>query len=152
MALRKTDADTAAGASLNFPFGAQGELSTRLLLRPGFHGVRLTLTDHFTWPYYAEDGAFSLSIAPNGAIEVGQGEGEYEATDVILHKSKWYELTLQWDAEQGKCQLLVDGESVAELPELTDMIGVCYLRLWSEAEHTDKAGILVESVSVKSQP
>ncbi len=96
--------------------------------------MRLTLTDHFTWPYYAEDGAFSLSIAPNGAIEVGQGdEGQYEATDAILRKSKWYELTLQWDAGQGKCQLLVDGELVAELPELTDMI-------------------LVESVSVKSQP
>jgi len=152
LALRKPNSKTAAGASLNFPFGAQGKLTTRVYLRPGFHGVRLTLTDHFTWPYYAEDGAFSLNIAPDGTLGIGQGEGEYEATDIAIRKSKWYTLTLRWDAEKGDCQLLLDDEPVAQLPELADMLGVCYLRLWSESEYTDEAGMLVESVSVNSQP
>jgi len=152
MALRKPDPDTAAGASLNFPFGAQGQLTTRVYLRPGFHGVRLTLTDHFTWPYYAEDGAFSLNIAPDGTLGIGQGEGKYEATEISLDKSKWCTLTLQWDAEQGDCQLLLDDEPVAQLPELSDVLGVCYLRLWSEAEHTDKAGMLLDSIEVSVTP
>jgi len=150
--LRKPNPDVAAGASLNFPFGVQGRLTTRVYLRPGFHGGRITLTDHFTYPYYAEDGAFSFNIAPDGTLGIGQGEGKYEATDVALDKSKWYEVSLQWDAEQSNCQLLVDGELAAQLPELSDVPGVCYLRLWLAAEGSDESGMLVESVDVSVKP
>jgi len=150
--LRKPNPEAASGASLNFPFGAQGRLTTRVYLRPGFHGVRVTLANHFTWPYYAEDGAFSFNIAPDGTLGIGQGEGEYENSEIALDKSKWYEVTLQWDAEQSNCQLLVDGELAAQLPELSDVPGVCYLRLWSEAEHTDEAGMLIDTVDIDVEP
>ncbi len=162
LVLRKPEADTAAGASLNFPFGAQGHLTTRIRLEPGFQGARICLTDYLTWPHYAEDGRFGISIAANGQISVGTGEGatgegeeaqcEFTPTDVVLEAGKWHTVGFAWDCQQGVCQLSVDYQKVADLPQLSNAPGVCYLRLWSAAEGIDEAGMLVDSVSFTVQP
>jgi len=156
--LRKPNPEVAAGASLNFPFGQNGHLTIKLLLQPGFQGARICLTDHFTWPHYAEDGRFGISIGADGQISVGTGEGaagekkesqcEFTPTDVTLETRKWYTLGFAWDCENETGRLTVDGKPVAELPQLSPAPGVCYLRLWSAAEQTDRAGLVADEVSV----
>jgi len=47
---------------------------------------------------------------------------------------------------------MVDDERVANLSQLSEAVGVCYLRLWLSAEKIDKKGLLVESVAVSVKP
>ncbi len=150
--LRKPNADVAAGASLNFPFGVQGQLTMKLLLQPGFQGARICLTDHFTWPYYAEDGRFGISIAADGGISAGTGESEFTPIGVTLAAREWHTLGFAWDCEKETCELSVDGEHVADMPQLSEAVGVCYLRLLSTAERTDRAGLVLDSVSMTVKP
>jgi hypothetical protein len=150
--LRKPNPEMAAGASLNFPFGAQGELTMKLLLQPGFQGARICLTDHFTWPYYVEDGRFGISIGADGQISIGTGEDQFTPTGVTLESRKWHTLGFAWDCEKRTCVLTLGDEPVADLPQISDAVGVCYLRLLSTAEATDRAGLALDSVSVSVQP
>ena len=162
LALRKPEADTAAGASLNFPFGAQGHLTTRIRLEPGFQGARICLTDYLTWPYYAEDGRFGISIAADGQISVGTGEGaagegeeaqcEFTPTEATLETGRWHTLGFAWDSSKGTCRLTVNHQHLADLPQLSEAPGVCYLRLLSTAAEVDRAGMVVDSVSVSVKP
>ncbi len=167
MRLRKPNADVAAGGSLNFPFGAQGELTMKLLLQPGFQGARICLTDYLTWPHYAEDGRFGISIAADGQISVGTGEGavpigdeiekqhskcDFTPTDVVLEAGKWHTVGFAWDSSKGTCRLTVNHQHIADLPQLSEAPGVCYLRLLSTAERTDRAGLALDSVSVTVKP
>ncbi len=148
LALRKPDPEVASGASLNFPFGPKGELTMRVRLEPGFQGMRLTLTDHFTWPEYAEEGQFTVSIWGSGEIAEPLPAGEAISSGVKLESGKWYELKFAWNTDKDSCALSVDGEHVTDLAQLSPGAGVCYLRLWSSASETDEAGLLVDSVDV----
>jgi sialidase-1 len=148
LAMRKPNPEAASGASLNFPFGAKGEMKMRLRLENGFQGARCCLTDHFTWPEYAEEGRFGFAVWANGEIVEPLPAGELQSTGVKLTSGRWYGLTMTWDFEKRSCALAVDGQSVAELSQLSPAVGVCYLRLWSAAQQTDNAGLLVESVTV----
>ncbi len=150
--LRKPNPEVAAGASLNFPFGQKGHLTMRLRLQPGFQGARICLTDHFTWPYYAEDGRFGISLSPGGQLSIGTGESEFASTEVTLATREWHTLGFTWDCEQGECSLTVDDAHVADLPQISRATGLCYLRLWSAAEQTDRAGLAVDNVSVNVEP
>jgi len=152
LALRKPNAEVASGASLNFPFGEKGHLMIRLRLEPGFQGARICLNDHFTWPYYAEDGRFGISIAPDGRVSVGTAQNQFTPTQTTLEVGKWHRLGFDWDCATGSCQLSIDYQEVADLPQLSPAAGVCYLRLWSAAEQTDAAGMLVESVTTVAKP
>jgi len=151
--LRKPEIDQPSGASLNFPFGVQGELTVKLQRRPGsFHGARLCLTDHFTWPEYVEDGRFALSIGADGEISVDRGENRSEPTGAKLDVGKWHTLRLAWDCEKQTCRLTVDKQQVAQLPPLSKAVGICYLRLACLAEDIDLAGLDIESVTVQARP
>ena len=152
LALRKPDANTAAGASLNFPFGAEGALRIRLRLEPGFQGVRICLTDHFTWPFYAEDGRFGIRVWANGQIVEPVGAGEIAQTGSTLKAGKWHTLRFAWDCKRRTCALSVDAQHVADLSQRSRAAGICYLRLWSSALQTDQAGLLVDSVGVSVKP
>src|SRR5207249_4818726 len=55
LALRRAAADWPAGTAVwNFPAGSSGRLRIRLLLKPGFRGGRIALTDHFSVPFDSE--------------------------------------------------------------------------------------------------
>ena len=150
--MRKPNPEMASGASLNFPFGERGKLTIRLRLEPGFGGARISLTDHFTWPHYAEKGRFGIRIWANGKIVEAVGAGEIAPLGVTLEPGKWHTLEFDWDCKKSKCALTVDSRYIADLSQLSDAVGVCYLRLWSAAEKTDQAGLLVDSVTVSAQP
>ena len=151
--LHKPEMDQPSGASLNFPFGVQGGLTMRLQLRPGsFHGARICLTDHFTWPSYVEDGRFGFTIGPDGEIGFDQGEDHPHAIGVKLESGKWHTMRLEWDCEAGICQLTLDGEHVAELPQLSLAVGICYLRLVCLAEDIDLAGLDIDWVEATVTP
>ena len=148
LAMPKPDAETASGASLNFPFGSKGKLTMRIRLRPGFGGARICLTDHFTWPHYAETGEFQCAVWADGEIVEPLPEGELVQTGVTLTPGKWHTLEFAWDCTKHRCKLSLDGKPVTELSQMAAAPGVCYLRLWSSAKETDKAGLMVESVDV----
>lgn len=50
----------AAGAVWNFSLAARGRMVLKLMLKPGFSGALLGLTDHFSVPFDAEDRFFNL--------------------------------------------------------------------------------------------
>ncbi|MEA1951218.1 MAG: sialidase family protein, partial [Planctomycetota bacterium] len=152
LALPKPKADVASGASLNFPFGGKGKLTMRIQLQPGFQGTRICLTDHFTWPYYAETGQFGCDIWANGEIVEPLPEGELVQSGTKLTPGKWHTLEFAWDCTKHCCKLSLDSKPVTELSQMAAAPGVCYLRLWSAAKQTDEAGLLVESVDVSIQP
>jgi len=152
LSFSKPKADVPAGASLNFPFGAEGHLTMKLRLQPGFQGARLCLTDFWAMPGDAEDGRFGLSIAPDGRISIAGKPGESTPTECVLDPDTWHTLGLAWDCAKGACALTVDFKPVADLPQLSKAPGVCYLRLWSAAGQTDEAGMLIESVATRATP
>jgi hypothetical protein len=138
--LRKPEPDWPAAAVWNFPMGTRGRLRVRLLLKPGFAGVRLGLTDHFSVPFDVEDqiyNLFSLKIGPRGELAGGKK----------LEPGRWHNLDFDWDCASGECRVTADGSPAAALRMTREASGgVSYLRLVSTAEGTDKAGLLVESV------
>ena len=152
MALPKPKPDTAAGASLNFPFGVKGKLTMKVRIQPGFQGARICLTDHFTWPSYAEDGRFGIHVWANGEVVEPLPEGESASTGTKLLPNKWHTFQFAWDCSKHVCELAIDSKQVTKLEQFSAAPGVCYLRLWSSAEKTDKTGLLVESVEVSVEP
>lgn len=152
LALRKAKVDSPSGASYNFPFGAEGELSIRLRIEPGFGGARIALTDFFSLPGYAEPGRFGITVGPRGRLSLATARGQFAPSATFLRPGRWHTLTFAWDCAKGACNLTADGKSVGILPQLSPAPGVCYLRLWSAAERADEAGMLVESVSTSATP
>lgn len=129
------------GATWNFPNGWQGTLTARVMLRDGFGGHSISLTDRFFDPANdlgEELSVFQAVISPNGKI-----------ADVQLPTEAWVTLKFHWDLNQSICQLEVDGKLAQPLalrhPTLN---GVSYIRLRSTAEQTDSGGLLVDSVRV----
>ena len=148
--LHKPEMDQPSGASLNFPFGVRGELTMKIQRRPGtFHGAAVCLTDHFTWPEYVEPGRFGIRIMADGGISTAGENDEFTATDATLKTGQWHTLGLAWDCDEKTCRLSLDGKNVAELPQLSQAAGICYLRLACLAEDVDLAGLDIESVAVQ---
>jgi len=150
LALRKPKPDVAAGASLNFPFGAKGHLTVRLRLQRGFEGAHLSLTDHFSLPAQCQDGLFGLAIAPTGQLGAVTATGPVTPIAASLAGRRWHTLGFAWDCRKGTCRLAVDDRPTVELSQLIKGVGVCYLRLWSAAERTDRAGMVIESVDARA--
>jgi BNR repeat-like domain len=138
LAIRKTDADWPAAAVWNFPMGAKGQLRLRLMLRDGFQGALIGLTDHYSAPFDAEDQFFNLYNFRIGA-------GGQLARGGKLALDHWLTLEAQWDTSRRNAHVFVDGRPVAILPLLRDSYGACYLRIRSTAPK-DEAGLLVDSV------
>lgn len=139
LSIRKTDADWPAAAVWNFPAGKKGLLRLRLLLKPGFAGARIGITDHFSVPFDELDqfqNLFHLPIAADGSID----------SKTKLPIDRWVDVAFDWDNDERRCDVSVDGRPAGTLRQTRETLGACYLRLVSTAERTDEAGLLVEKV------
>lgn len=136
--IRKPDPEWPATAVWNFPIGKKGQLTLRLLLTPGFKGLRIGLTDHFSVPYDLEDYLHAVYV-----LEINGGG---RLANERLTLGRWQELRIQWDVPKREARVFLDGREVTTLPLLRQTEGICYLRISSTAEELDEAGFLVESV------
>ena len=172
---RKPQAEVPAGASFNFPFGAQGQIKLRIKLKkedrwPNRQHCYLCLTDFFSlprlpafvkghppsgWGTFPEGGRFKLRIAPDGEVSIavrpGLFQDEFRNTRATLVPGRWHTLTLDWDCPNRQCMLALDGQSMTVLPQLSRAVGLCYLRLWMSAIAPEFEGLLIESVEVRSK-
>jgi hypothetical protein len=140
--IRKTEREWPAGAVWNFPNGTSGRLRLRILLKPGFGGALIGLTDHFSVPFDDLDqhhNLFNLMI----------GEGGRIGPRANLTPDRWHDLEFRWDNRKRVCQVLLDGRSAATIQQSRDSLGVNYLRIRSTAPYTDPAGLLIESVEAE---
>ncbi|HWR13446.1 MAG TPA: sialidase family protein [Terriglobales bacterium] len=139
LAIRKLDAQWPAAAVWNFPVGAKGRLHLEIMLRDGFGGALIGLTDHFSVPWDLEDriyNAISLPINSDGNI----------LSDAKLAAGRWHSLLLEWDAGKGHCRISVDGKPAGVLGMNRRVRGINYLRIRSVANRPD-SGLLIRSVS-----
>jgi hypothetical protein len=137
--IRKTHEAWPAAAVWNFPAGPQGTLRVKLLLNPGFAGLQIGITDHFSVPFDSEDhfhNLFNLSIPAGGTIAEG----------TTLVEGRWHTLELGWDCDKRQCRVVVNGRQVRIAPLLRESQGASYLRLRSTARGIDTAGFVVERV------
>jgi hypothetical protein len=142
LALAKSVPEWPASAVWNFPSATRGRVLMKVMLKPGFAGALLGLTDHFSVPFDAEDrfyNLFNLELGAGGAI-AGGGP---------LAPDKWHTLGLEWDIEKQMAQVSLDGRPLTSLRLGRESPGACYLRIRSTAPATDPAGLLVESVEVE---
>lgn len=137
--IRKIDRDWPAAAVWNFPIGVQGRLCIKMLVRTGFAGGHIGLTDHFSTPFDQEDAfynLFHLPIAPEGELPNGKK----------LAVDRWHILKFDWNCEKRTCRVGMDDGQILVLPQSRESSGACYLRLRSTVEDTDKAGFFVDFV------
>ncbi len=138
------------GANWNFPAGYRGELRARIMLRPGFRGGSIALTDVFYAPSDNagdESAMFRFEIPADGRVD--------ERT--ALAPNVWYTVALRWDGTtdpgRHRARVSIDGKPLeAELP-LRNVAphGISYVRLRSTAEVQDPAGYLVEWMEVDTR-
>lgn len=151
--LRRSDEKVGDGASWNFPTGRIGKLTLRILLRKGFGGGLITLTDRFIYPDDTNlaKAVFALPLGKDGTLGEG-GRLEFE---------RWHTLELTWRVEldppkggwPGTCTVRLDGKEVDVRPQLNRArSGLSYLRLHSTAPTIDQAGFLIEHVKVAVEP
>lgn len=138
------------GACWNFPAGERGSLKTRLMLREGFKGGAISLTNVFYNPSdnRGEDTAmYVFDIPEDGQINFA----------TRLDSGKWYDVQLEWDGTTGKdvhfCWISIDGVQQAMKLRLQNISrdGICYVRFRSTAEEEDLAGFLVESIRAETK-
>jgi hypothetical protein len=139
LSVRKLDAEWPATAVWNFPMGPKGSLRFRLMLKSGFQGALVGLTDHYSVPFDREHQFFNLY---NFQID---STGRF-GRDGKLELDRWYNLQIDWDTTKRDARVSADGKLLTVLPLLRDSYGVCYLRLSSTANVTDATGFLVDSV------
>ena len=150
---RRPDEKTGDGATWNFPTGRSGRLTLRILVRKGFGGGLITLTDRFIYPSDADLSkvVFTLPVGADGSL----GDG------AKLEFDRWHTLEMAWRVEldppqggwPGRCIVSMDGREVATRPQLNRArSGLSYLRLHSTAPTIDKAGFLIERVSADLDP
>jgi BNR repeat-like domain len=145
LSLRKTEVDWPAGAVWNFPSGLKGRLELNLMLKSGFQGLLLGLTDHFSPPFDQEDQYFNLFNLPiKAAFTLPNG--------TRIEPGRWHSVDLIWDCANLECRVILDGQEVASLPLRRETTGVSYVRLRSTAKQTDQAGLLLRSAEVDVVP
>ena len=135
--VRRQDVAWPSGAVWKFPVGNKGQLRLRLMLRDGFGGNNIGLTDHYSVPFDEEDvfyNVFNLPIASDGKL-----------LDATMTANRWHNVALEWDMARGECHVDVDGRpaGVVRAQRLTG--GLNYLRFHSTSDAPDR-GLLVESV------
>jgi hypothetical protein len=138
LSLRKPELDWPAGAAWNFPSGTKGSLRLRILIKPGFAGARIGITDHFSVPFDDLDEFYNLYSLPISAEgQIGKAK---------LTPNRWHTVQMKWDTDQRRCRIWMDGHEVTVLRQSRETLGANYLRLISTAETTDLAGMLVEDI------
>jgi hypothetical protein len=105
------------------------------------------------WEPFAASSRFRLRIAPDGMVSVATSPGpffvEFKDTETVIEPDRWHVFDLDWDCPKGVCTLAINGEHVADLPQLSRAVGLCYLKLWMACYPLELDGLLVESVDVK---
>jgi len=133
------------GALWNFPAARSGEFSTRIYLKPGGSGGRISLIDRWFNP--------TDTLACRYAMYVLEFDGEGRAGGRnVLTPGQWCELSFEWsDTRTGSCRLKVDnGQVQPDLPLVFPSVnGVSYVQ-FQGANHEDTAGFLVERVRARS--
>ncbi len=145
MMIRKTHVEWPAAAVWNFPSGGKGRLRLKFLIKNGFKGASIGITDHFSTPFDEEDqfyNLFNFEIGSGGRLPQGG----------TLDPDRWYDLWFAWDVAKRECRVSLDSRQIALLPLSRSSEGACYLRLRSTAQETDRAGFLVESVEADASP
>lgn len=139
LSVRKANTSWPAGAVWNFPIGARGRLTMQLMLRPGFGGTLVGLTDHFSTPWDMEDqfhNVFNLPISADGQI----------FPNFKLSANHWLEITLDWDTNSRQCRVLVDGKLAGVVQDNRRSEGLNYLRLRSVSTDPDQ-GLMLRTVN-----
>jgi hypothetical protein len=139
--ITRPEADWPSAAAWNFPNGLKGRLEIRLKLQPGFGGVRIGLTDHFSVPFDPEEqyhNLFNLNIGADGKLDQSE-----------ITPGQWHTLRLNWNCSKQECRVLVDGRPAETLTLQRQSAGVNYLRLTSTVDGIDRAGMLIDSVSAR---
>ncbi|MGC9317058.1 MAG: sialidase family protein [Armatimonadota bacterium] len=145
ISITRPERDWPAGVTWNFPLGAEGRLSLRVLVREGLRSALLGLTDHFSKPWDLEDSYYNVF-----SLERGE-DGRTLGTEGLT-PGAWHNLELAWSVRARRCQVRIDGREVGELPLRREAAGVCYLRVRLTAEETDEAGLAIESAAVEIEP
>lgn len=147
--LRRVDsAKDGDGATWNFPKAANGWLRMKLLLRTGFAGGSIGLTDRFFNPtdQQGEDlSYFRLSIGSDRVIG-----------STTLSADAWHDIELKWDVEKETAIVSVDGSQATLLTRQSSpgtgaqavecLHGLSYLRLRSTASGSDTGGFMVDDL------
>ena len=138
------------GANWNFPAGHTGELRTRIMLRPGFQGGSIALTDVFYAP--SDDAGdrtamFRFEIPADGRVDAR----------TVLAPGRWYTIALRWDGtidvDRHRARVWIDGTALDRELMLRNVSsnGISYVRLRSTAEAEDLAGYLVEYIEADTR-
>jgi hypothetical protein len=69
-----------------------------------------------------------------------------EILGVKLESGRWYDLTLKWNTDRRKCEVLLNGRSAGVVQDNRQASGLNYLRLRSTAAQAD-GGIWLRAVS-----
>ena len=105
---------------------------------------------------HPEGGRFKFRIAPDGEVGIATRPGvfqdEFVRTSAVFLAGQWHTITVDWDCDRESCTLSLDNVRVANLRQLSRARGICYLRLWMNAEATAPETLLIESVQVKVEP
>ena len=81
-------------------------------------------------------------------FQVGIG-ADGELGNARLTPGEWHDVTLEWDLSDSQCVLLVDDEPAGTVSVLNQTLnGISYIRFRSAARQIDKAGFLVDSVTI----
>ena len=137
--IRKADPEWPAAAVWNYPMGRKGDLRLRLLLKPGFAGARIGITDHFSVPLDPLDVNYNLyNLAIGSAGEVSSSSR--------LRLGHWYTVDIEWDGDKSQARVIADGKFIADIPQTRMSVGASYLRVVSTAPAGPDAGLLIESV------
>ncbi len=140
--LRRPDAKVGDEAVWNFPAGGKGTLTLRILLNSGFAGGTVALADRFIPP--TDPAAQTLELFQLPIDREGQLPG---GTRLAL--GDWHSLEMNWDADDRRCVVRIDGAPAAMLPRRNPEGGrPSYLRVRSTADGIDPAGWLLERVGV----
>src|SRR5216684_3689996 len=138
LSIRRSDPAWPSGAVWNFPVGRTGNLHVRFMLRDGFDGDTIGLTDHYSVPFDDQDlfhNVFNLTVPANRVL-LGKK----------LSSNVWHDLVLNWDTARRHCSVVIDGRQMGSLQAQRPSSGINYLRFHSTSEVTD-GGLLLESVA-----
>ncbi len=178
LSMRKTHREWPAAAVWNFPCTAKGSLRMRILVKRGFRGARISLTDHFSVPYDSEDwfhSLFNLELddhlgaspeslnsevgtdrravrcaAARPAVAPYHQQGNLLSGHALkLTTGKWHDLEFKWNCARQQCVVSAGGKRAAFLPLLRASGGPSYVRVKSTAQDLNDSGLLIEQIETK---